>query len=139
MPSRQLRSAGKVLAIGTFLIAIVATQWPFQYRFTSYAVHYRWARIDWHWFRGFDRDFALNVLMLIPLGFGFGLWREARGPRAIAESLVVGTLASSALELAQLATRDRITSFLDVWHNAAGCVLGCLAARLLAVRLSRLA
>jgi len=139
MPSRELRSAGRVLAIGTFLIAIVATQWPFEYRFSSYAVHYRWARIDWHWFRGFDRDFALNMLMLAPLGFGYGLWRETGKLRVIAESLLVGTATSAVLELAQLVTRDRVTSFLDLWHNAAGCVAGCVLARLVAVRLARLA
>lgn len=125
MPSPLLRRAGRDLAIGTFLIAIVATQWPFEYRFTRYAIAYRWSRIDWRWFHAFDRDFALNVLMFVPLGIGFGLWRTAGRARVMIESLALGTIASSVLELAQLVTRGRYTSFLDVWHNAAGCVLGC--------------
>ena len=128
MPSPQLRKAGKWLAIGTVLIAIIATQWPFEYRFTSYAIHYRLERIDWHWFHRFDRDFALNILMLMPLGFGFALWRQTSRARAVIESLVLGTVASTVLELAQLVTRDRYASFLDVWHNAAGCVVGCVLA-----------
>lgn len=139
MSSRGRRNAGRLLAIGTFLIAVVATQWPFEYRFSTYAVHYRWTRIDWHWFRGLDRDFVLNILMLAPLGFGYGLWREAGRLRAIGESLLLGIVASAGLELAQLVTRDRITSFLDLWHNAAGCAAGCILARLVAVRLARLA
>jgi len=128
-----------MLAIGTLLIAIAGTQWPFEYRFSSYAIRYRWARIDWHWFRGFDRDFAVNLLMLIPLGLGFGLWRQAGRARALVESLVLGTAVSAILEIAQLVTRDRITSFLDVWHNAAGCVLGCLIAQLVHLRAAHLA
>ena len=126
MPSPQLRTAGKALAIGTVLIAVIATQWPFEYRLTSYAIHYRIARIDWHWFQGFDRDFALNILMLMPLGVGFALWRHARPARVVVESLVLGTVVSAVLELAQLVTRDRYTSFLDVWHNAVGCAIGCV-------------
>jgi glycopeptide antibiotics resistance protein len=128
MPSPLLRTAGKWLAIGTILIAIVATQWPFEYRFTSYAIHYRIARIDWRWFHHFDRDFVLNILMLMPLGFGFGLWRQSSRVRVVIESLALGTLSSAILELAQLVTRDRYTSFLDVWHNAVGCVAGCVIA-----------
>lgn len=128
MPSPQLRTAGKWLAIGTILIAIVATQWPFEYRFTSYAIHYRLARIDWRWHHHFDRDFALNILMLMPLGFGFALWRQASRARVVIESLVLGTVTSTLLELAQLVTRDRYTSFPDVWHNAVGCVAGGLIA-----------
>jgi glycopeptide antibiotics resistance protein len=138
MPSPQLRTAGKALAIGTLLVAIIATQWPFEYRFTSYAIHHRWVRIDWHWFRGFDRDFALNVLMLLPLGFGFGLWRQAGRMRVLIECVALGTLASALLELAQLVTRDRTTSFLDVWHNAAGCVAGGVLALIVHLLLARL-
>jgi glycopeptide antibiotics resistance protein len=123
MPSPQLRTAGRWLATGTLLTAIVVTQWPFQYRFTSYAIHRRWARIDWAWFHRIDRDFVL-----VPLGIGFGLWRRAGKARVVIESLALGTLTAVVLELAQLLTRDRYTSFLDVWHNAVGCVAGCVLA-----------
>ncbi len=128
MASRELRTVGKALALGTILIAIVATQFPFDYGFSRYAIRRRWARIDWEWFYAFDRDLVLNVLMLVPLGVGFALWRRAGRARVVFESLALGTLTSVVLELAQLLTRDRYTSFLDVWHNAAGCVAGCAIA-----------
>ena len=139
MPSTPHRTAGLVLAVGTIAIAIVVTQWPFEYRLTWFAVDQRWHRIDWSWFprtpRGairIDRDLWLNLLMLVPLGFGLGLWRPTTGLRLVALALVVGALTSSVLELAQLATRERYATFADVWRNTLGCVVG--AALALAVR-----
>lgn len=136
MTSRELRAVGTWLAIGTVLIAILVTQWPFRYQLTSYGIHRRWARIDWSWYHGIDRDFVLNVLMLVPLGVGFALWRQAGRVRMLIESLVIGTVTTVVLELAQLLTPGRYTSFLDVWHNAAGCVVGSACA-LVAIRVQR--
>ena len=132
-----------MLALGTVVIAILGTQYPFNYRLTGFAVHRRWDRIDWSWFPRhpggeirFDRDFVVNLVMLIPLGIGFGLWRRARAIRAIAESLALGILTSATLELAQLATPYRYTSFADVWRNALGCMVGCLIALMAQRRLT---
>lgn len=125
------RRAGAVLAIGTLLTAVVATQWPFEYRFTRFAVWNRWRKIDWSWMPKdhwghvrLDQDLVLNLLMLIPLGVGYGLWRRTTGWRLVVEALVVGTISSAALEAAQMVTRERITSFADVWRNAVGCAVG---------------
>jgi glycopeptide antibiotics resistance protein len=117
------------------VIAIVATQWPFHYQLTEYAVRQRWHRVDWRWiprtpaghFR-IDRDFALNLVMLLPLGVGFGVWRRARGVRLVLESLALGIGTSVLLELAQLVTPHRYTTLGDVWRNALGCMVGGLLA-----------
>lgn len=133
MPS--LRRIGLVLALGTVAVAIFVTQWPFEYRLTTYAVKLRWARIDWSWFPRnaagdirFDRDFAQNLVMLVPLGVGFALWRRAPSLRVIVESLALGIVTSATLELAQLVTRYRYTSFPDLWRNSLGCMVGCILA-----------
>jgi hypothetical protein len=135
MPSSRVRTLGLVLALGTVVVAILGTQYPFNYRLTGFAVHRRWDRIDWSWFPRhpggeirFDRDFAVNLVMLIPLGIGFGLWRHARAIRTVAESLMLGILTSGMLEIAQLVTAYRYTSFADVWRNALGCMVGCILA-----------
>lgn len=137
MPSSNVRTLGLLLALATVALAILGTQYPFDYRLTEFAVHRRWERIDWSWLPRhpggevrLDRDFAVNLVMLIPLGLGFGLWRRARAIRAVAESLVLGVLTSTLLEIAQLATPYRYTSFADVWRNALGCMVGCLLAQL---------
>lgn len=117
------------------LIAIAATQYPFHYQLTRFGIGRRWARVDWSWFprsqsgRGrIDRDFALNLLMLVPLGAGFALWRRAGWLRCVAESLVLGLGVSTVLELAQLLTPYRYTTLADVWRNGLGCMIGCLLA-----------
>lgn len=132
--SSRVRTAGLALAIATLLIAIFVTQWPFDYRLTRFAVRMRWNRIEWSWFPPtyggsmVTRDFVLNLLMLVPLGIGFGVWRRAARLRVVAESVALGILTGAMLELAQLATRSRYTSFPDLWHNAVGCVGGCVLA-----------
>ncbi len=130
-PSSSVRTAGLALAVGTVLIALVVTQWPFEYRLTGFAVRAKWNRIDWSWFPRtshdtvLNRDFVLNMLMLIPLGMGFGLWRRGASVRVVAEALALGICTAATLELAQLATRSRYTSFPDFWRNAFGCLVGC--------------
>jgi glycopeptide antibiotics resistance protein len=126
------RKLGLALAVFTVLVAIIATQWPFDYHLTRFGVARRWARVDWTWFHhtpqgriSFDRDFALNLAMLIPLGVGFAVWRRAGALRVIAESLLLGAMISVVLEVAQLVTPHRYTALPDVWRNALGCMVGC--------------
>ena len=132
LPSTQVRTLGLALAIGTVVIAILVTQWPFEYRVTWFAMHARWNRIDWSWFprtyagNVVNRDMVQNLIMLMPLGVGFALWRRAAAVRVIVESLALGILTGATLELAQLVTRSRYTSFPDLWRNALGCLAGCL-------------
>ncbi|HSD86155.1 MAG TPA: VanZ family protein [Kofleriaceae bacterium] len=135
MSSRDthLRRLGLGLAAGTVLAAIVATQWPFHYQLTRFAIHHHWARIDWRWLPRTgtghvrdERDLVLNLLMLIPLGIGFALWRRASGARVVFEALLLGIVTSTTLELAQLATAYRHTTLADVWCNAIGCMAGAI-------------
>ena len=135
-PTRSpIERLGLAIAIGTILAAIVATQWPFHYQLTRFDIARRWSDVDWSWFPRnragavrLDRDFAQNLLMLVPLGLGFGLWRRAAPLRCIAESLVLGIAVSVGLELAQLITPYRHTTFADVWRNGLGCMVGCVLA-----------
>lgn len=133
MGDSNVRRLGLALALGTVAVAIFVTQWPFEYRLTTYAVKLRWTRVDWRWFPRdgagnirFDRDFAQNLLMLVPLGLGFALWRRAAAMRVILEALALGIVTSATLELAQLVTRYRYTSFPDLWRNSLGCMVGAM-------------
>ncbi len=138
MPSPERSSIerlGRAIALGTVLIAIAATQYPFRYHLTQFGIERRWDRIDWRWFpRTYggairvDRDFALNLLMLLPLGFGFGLWRRVARWRAVIESLLLGLGVSVVLEAAQLITPHRFTTLADVWRNGLGSMVGCMLA-----------
>jgi hypothetical protein len=133
--SEKLRRWGLALALAMIVVLVLGTQYPFDYQLTEFAIRRRWNRIDWSWFprthRGhirIDHDLALNLVMLIPLGVGFALWRRAREWRLVVEALGVGFVTSTVLELGQLLTRYRYTTFADVWRNTLSCGLGCLLA-----------
>lgn len=129
--ARNVRAFGLALALVTLVIAVIATQWPFEYRITEYALRQRWRKIDWSWFPRtpmgrirIDRDLVQNLVMLVPLGMGFALWRRAGALRVMVEALLLGFATSTCLELAQLFTRSRYATFADVWRNTASCALG---------------
>lgn len=139
-----VRRFGLFLCVVTIVIAIAATQYPFHYQLTRYAVHRRWVGIDWRWWPRtpmgrvrIDRDLLLNLLMLVPLGIGFALWRRAGGLRVALEALILGTVVSSLLELAQLVTPYRYTTLADVWRNALGCMAGAILVVVLRVMARR--
>jgi hypothetical protein len=128
-----MRRAGLVLMLVTIGLAIVATQWRFHYDFSRFGIRVRWHRVDWHWFPRtpmghvrLDRDLVLNLLMLVPLGIGFALWRRAPGWRVVVEAIVLGAVVATCLELGQLVTLYRYTSFADMWRNTVSCALGAL-------------
>jgi glycopeptide antibiotics resistance protein len=129
----SVRRLGLGLMLVTIAIAIIATQWRFHFNFTRFGIHRRWERIDWHWLPRtpmghvrMDRDFVLNLIMLVPLGIGFALWRRASRLRIAGEALLLGFVTSSGLELAQLANAYRYTTWADVWRNALGCMVGAI-------------
>jgi glycopeptide antibiotics resistance protein len=130
----DLRRFGLLLAIATVLVAIALTQYPFHYQLTRHNVLGHWRDIDWRWFPRngrhghirVDRDLVLNLLMLIPLGMGFALWRRAPGWRIVVEAIVLGAVIATGLELAQLVTLYRFTSFADMWRNTVSCGIGAL-------------
>jgi len=132
--SAHVRRFGLALALGTFITAIAVTQYPFHYDIHRYGIHYRWDhRVDWRWLPHtpmgrlrIDRDFVLNLLMLIPLGFGFALWRQAPRWRIALEALLIGFVVALGLELAQLLTPWRTTSLGDLWRNTVSCFAGAL-------------
>ena len=128
-----MRRFGILLAIGTVLIALAATQYPFNYHLTEFGIGRRWDRIDWRWWPRtpmgrvrIDRDLLLNLFMLLPLGVGYALWRRTNGLRVALEALVLGIATSTTLELLQLITPYRYTTFADVWRNALGCMVGAI-------------
>lgn len=131
--------------IGTFLLGVLGTQFPFEYRLSSFALQRHWQRVDWSWFphihggfHGIDlEDLVVNLVMLVPLGAGWALWRRARPGRVLVESIVVGSLVGTFYEGAQLLTRDRHTTLADVWRNTLSCVLGCAVVLALGALLDR--
>jgi hypothetical protein len=143
-PSVHSRRVGMGLVLGTIAMAILVTQWRFHFDLRRFGIRVRWERIDWDWFPRtpmghvrLDRDFLLNLVMLVPLGIGFALWRCASRVRVVGEAFVLGFVTSSLLEIAQLANAYRYTTWADVWRNTLGCVVGALVVVAMARRESR--
>jgi glycopeptide antibiotics resistance protein/uncharacterized membrane protein YozB (DUF420 family) len=71
-------------------------------------------------------DFLGNVLLFLPFGFLYRLSRRASGGSESARALVVGLLASAAVECTQLFEPERYPSHLDIIANALGAWAGAL-------------
>jgi len=111
-----LRRLGLVASAYLVLLAAVATLAPFELTWPE-----RWV-IDW----GLRRDdMALNLLMLLPLGFVCRLGAGARD-RAGWRGLLLGLALSVGVELLQLFLPARFANPFDVLANAAGAWLGAL-------------
>ncbi len=136
------RRFGFGLVVFTLVAAVVATQWPFHYNLAHDALVEKWHEVDWQWVHHradgsliIDRDCIQNLIMLMPLGAGYALWREARSARVVVEALLLGIATGVTLELAQLLTPSRFTQLADAWRNAAGCCAPASAAMLALLRL----
>lgn len=129
---------GRALFWFTLVVAVLCTQFPFRYHLDHAHLAEKISEIDWKWFHytrdghiKVDRDFIQNVIMLVPLGVGFALWRRAPLWRVIVEGTLVGFAVSFCLEAAQLLTPGRFTQLDDLWRNTLGCALGAVVAGIL--------
>jgi len=133
LPVSSRRRLGLVLVIVTIVLGALGTQAPFEYRTSAFALQRHWDRVDWSWWPRTRRghveidDLVMNLVMLVPLGVGWALWRTHARLRVLVESVLVGGAVSVVYEAAQLLTRNRYTQLADIWRNAAGCAVGCAA------------
>lgn len=85
------------------------------------------------------RDFLENVLLFVPLGFGFASWAVAKEWRRLwgALAALVGAAAfSSLLEFLQVFLPTRTAEWWDVIANSIGTVLGFLIFQIVGERIS---
>lgn len=83
-------------------------------------------------FRGIELDFYMNILMMIPMGVYFGLFRQ----RSTWQITLIGVLIGTSIESTQFVLdmalhMSRWVDINDVITNAAGVVVGYLAVMLL--------
>jgi VanZ family protein len=81
------------------------------------------------WQRAGRGDRISNVLLYLPLGFCLFLWLELRWHRAVSMivAMVLGTLLSLSIEIAQGYVSTRVPSLTDLSLNAFGTLLGATA------------
>jgi VanZ family protein len=125
-----------VLWIGAALFIVYGTTIPFNFISDRAAVFQHMARVVWNPLVSPDTrhrvsipDFVGNLLLFMPFGC-FGMWALTR-PRSsvarIALLVVLSAVLSMSVEVAQLFTVDRISSFADVFANTLGGLAGALA------------
>jgi VanZ family protein len=125
-----------VLWIGSAIFIVYGTTIPFTFVSSKAAALAHWTRVVWNPFispetrhRVSIPDFVGNVLLFTPFGC-FGTW-ALRRPRSAAGKIVLiallSALLSTAVEIAQLFTVDRISSMADVLANTLGGVAGAIA------------
>lgn len=122
------------LALAYLLFVVYGSLVPLQLRDLAFADAWTryWSLAEQHALRTSSVDWAVNIVLYVPLGF-FWLgvfWHRWRlGARLAASGLVLllGMLVSGGIEFTQLFVPARTSSFNDIVANTLGSALGVLA------------
>jgi VanZ family protein len=125
-----------VLWIGSTLFIIYGTTIPFNFIPRREIAFEHWARVLWNPLLSPETqrrvsipDFVSNVLLFTPFGC-FGMWAVRRPRSVVARTVMLVVLSatlSTAVEVVQLFTVDRISSLADVFANTLGGFAGAIA------------
>ncbi len=72
-----------------------------------------------------------NVLLFLPFGIFWVLWRRNRSWRLLLETSLLGVALALAIETSQLLLPGRVSQIADVWRNGLGALLGAAVTLLL--------
>lgn len=109
------RHLGRAILGYLAAVTLIITLAPF--RFATTPVHGLTGLWTWS-------DIILNVIMFVPIGFGYQLTRPMGTTAQWTRAILVGAALSGFIEFAQLFEVTRYTSLVDVATNAAGAALG---------------
>ncbi|MGE5255150.1 MAG: VanZ family protein [Hyphomicrobiales bacterium] len=118
-PERKPSALGYALLTYMTLVIAAITLIPFEFKLRQHVAFS---------LRGSLSDVFENIVLFLPLGFLFHLYRRQTGWRSVLQALCFGTLVSAALETGQLFLPARFPSVLDVAANGLGAGLGACAA-----------
>lgn len=131
-----IRRLGQWLALLAWITALAFTLYPFRFDLEVGSL----SRVDWRFFyrNHSDRDLVINLLMLIPLGAGWAMWRVGRASplRTAFEGGAIGVGTAIVIETLQIFESARFPQVADVWRNGVGCVAGALVVALVLSRRS---
>ena len=123
--------ARSITFIPLLLIAVVAlivygSLYPFRFKPDAIDGGVLQALRELSWARAGRGDRISNVLLYLPLGFCLFLWLNARLSRrsAAGVALLLGSLLSLVIEIAQVYVSIRVPSFTDLTLNALGTLMG---------------
>jgi VanZ family protein len=123
--------ARSIAFIPLLLIAVVAlivygSLYPFRFKPDAIEGGLLEALRQLSWARAGRGDRISNVLLYLPLGFCLFLWLNSRLNRrsAVGVALLLGTLLSLVIEVAQVYVSVRVPSFTDLTLNALGTLMG---------------
>lgn len=126
--------ARSIAFIPLLLIAVVAlivygSLYPFRFKPDAIEGGLLEALRQLSWARAGRGDRISNVLLYLPLGFCLFLWLNSRLNRrsAAGVALLLGTLLSLVIEVAQVYVSVRVPSFTDLTLNALGTLMGAAA------------
>lgn len=129
----HIRFSGLAL-ITSLAVILVLTLIPFDFDWSPDAVVKRWGRVEWQliyynrdggW--SASRDFIQNVLLFLPFGISWVLWRRNRSWRLLLETSLLGITLALAIETSQLLLPGRVSQIADVGRNGLGALLGAAA------------
>lgn len=117
-----------LLLIAVIALIVYGSLYPFRFKPDAVQGGLFDALRELSWARAGRGDRISNVLLYLPLGFCLFLWLNARMNRrsAAAVALLLGSLLSLLIEIAQVYSSIRVPSLTDLTLNALGTLMGAV-------------
>lgn len=126
MPRARSLAFIPLLLIGVVALIVYGSLYPFRFKPDAIDGGLLQALRELSWARAGRGDRISNVLLYLPLGFCLFLWLNSRLNRrsAAGVALLLGSLLSLVIEIAQVYVSIRVPSFTDLTLNALGTLMG---------------
>lgn len=126
MPRARSTSFIPLLLIAVVALILYGSLYPFRFKPDVIDGGLLQAFRELSWARAGRGDRISNVLLYLPLGFCLFLWLNSRFNRRSAAgiALLLGSLLSLVVEIAQVYVSIRVPSFTDLTLNALGTLMG---------------
>jgi VanZ family protein len=117
------------LLLGIIALIAYGSLYPFDFKFDGSYPTLSAALHQLSWARAGRADRVRNLLLYVPLGFCLMLWLRSRLQFGFAAfiAMLLGSLLSLCIELAQVYLTIRVPSLMDIALNACGTLLGAVA------------
>lgn len=122
----DLDRASIIIIAATLLCILAITLFPYEFFFAETIADFTWAGLRERAYRPIlmPMEFLANILMFVPLGFGFALRLRKRKVAAALTTILLSLIVTISIEFLQIFLPSRTPSHIDIISNTMGGALG---------------